>query len=67
MRGNKEKLDTALYPKTDAELAADLRQFWQETMRFENELERRGYDVRRSAYVGGGTSVEINKINKDVL
>lgn len=64
---NKRNPDAALADKSDAEMAADLRQFWQEKVRFENELERRGYEVRCSAYTDGTTEVEINRVAKSVL
>lgn len=61
------KPDSALADKSDAELAADLRQFWQEKVRFQKELERRGYDVSCSSYTDGSATVEIDQISKSVL
>lgn len=61
------KRDNELTSKSDAELAADLRQYWQEARRFERELEARGYDVRMSSYTDGTTSVEIHTLNRNVL
>lgn len=36
--------------QTDKELAADIRQLWQELVKAENEMERRGYDVNKLSY-----------------
>lgn len=63
----KGKADNGLADKSDEELAADLRQFHQEEVRFRHELERRGYDVHCYSYTDGSTTVEINRVSKSVL
>jgi len=63
----KAKPDSGLADKSDEELAADLRQFHQETVRFRKELERRGYDVNCYSYTDCSASVEINQVSKSVL
>lgn len=36
--------------KSDQELAADIRQLYQELTKLEHEMEKRGYEVRHSRY-----------------
>lgn len=63
----KHPADVGMVGKSDEELASDLRQLWQEKVRCQKELERRGYEVSCCSYTDGSTTVEIDRVTKSVL
>lgn len=54
--------------KTDEEMAADIRQLYQELTRMETEMERRGYEIRHSRFVNSDrVEVRFDRKQENVL